>query len=97
MSDGHNELWAWFGLSYAAWLTLPRVLMHAMPDEWQADMARLLKEYDAAFPNLPLLGTSVSAKDAYGHFVRMPEWVGAYRHPDHDAIDELRQPWRSSR
>lgn len=32
---GENALWLWFGLSRASWLTLPRVLMHEMPDEWR--------------------------------------------------------------
>ena len=30
-APGRNKLWQYFGLSYATWLTLPRVLLHAMP------------------------------------------------------------------
>lgn len=37
---GKEKLWQWFSLSYAAWLTLPRVLMHEMPDEWQRKNGR---------------------------------------------------------
>ena len=32
------DLSNWFGLSYASFLTLPRVLMEAMPEEWQRKM-----------------------------------------------------------
>ena len=30
-----ERLSRWFGLSYASWLTMPRVMMEAMPEEWQ--------------------------------------------------------------
>lgn len=34
-AQGENLPLVRHGLSYASWLTLPRVLMQAMPDEWQ--------------------------------------------------------------
>lgn len=37
-----NQLWDWFGLTRAAWLTLPRVLLHEMPIEWQNKLVKLL-------------------------------------------------------
>tara|TARA_Y100001951_G_scaffold104787_1_gene117844 strand:- start:50605 stop:50793 length:189 start_codon:yes stop_codon:yes gene_type:complete len=52
MKEGKQELWNWFGLSYASFLTIPRVLMHQMSDEWQSEMCRLLQEYDETFPNV---------------------------------------------
>ena len=87
--SGYDALWLWFGLGYSSWLTLPRVEMHEMPDEWQATMARLLKELDEEFPNKPDLATYVSVKHG-GRFVKMPRWVCNYRHPDKDAIAKLR-------
>lgn len=84
---GHQRLWGWFGLSYASWLTLPRVLMHEMPDEWQDRMAQLLEEYDAAFPNCPNLGTMVRAT-RNGRLTRMPKWLVQYRHPV-QSLDEI--------
>lgn len=86
---GYEELWGWFGLSRASWLTLPRILMHEMPDEWQRDMARLLNEYCDAFPNQPDLGTRVSALTPSGKLRAMPYWVGEYRHPQ-NAADEIK-------
>jgi len=47
MKKGYDKLWSWFGLSYASFLTLPRVMMHEMPDEWQGKMADLLEEWDS--------------------------------------------------
>ena len=46
---GRERLWAWFGLTYASWLTMPRVMMHAMPEDWQDRMAQLCEEWDAAW------------------------------------------------
>jgi len=90
-TPGHDALWLWFGLSYAAWLTLPRVEMHAMPDEWQGQMARLLNELDETFPNKPDLATYVSVK-RHSKFVKMPRWVADYRHPDMEELAKLRLP-----
>jgi hypothetical protein len=88
---GHARLWGWFGLSRASFLTLPRVMMHAMPDEWQGRMAALLEEYDAAFPNQPDIGTTVRATRG-GKIVPMPDVFTNYRRPDLGIIDSMRQP-----
>ncbi|MCR4307162.1 MAG: hypothetical protein NUV80_01220 [Candidatus Berkelbacteria bacterium] len=85
---GYDALWFWFGLSHASWLTLPRVLMHEMPDEWQGKMAELLNEYDAAFPNQPDLGTQVQVTHK-GKLTRTPSWLINYRHPEYKEIERL--------
>lgn len=89
---GRESLWGWFGLSYASFLTLPRVLMHEMPDEWQAKMAALLREYDEAFPGVYQLDleTSVSFR-RNRRFVASPAWLLNYRHPNRAAVDSLRR------
>jgi hypothetical protein len=89
---GYDALWLWFGLSYAGWLTLPRVLMHEMPDDWQQRMADLLAEFDQTFPGkneLPF-STQVSLKTG-GRFVAAPDWLLRYRRPDLSAINALRK------
>ena len=88
-TNGHDKLWNWFALSYASWLTLPRVLMHEMPDEWQMRMADLLSEWDGAWDSQDMPSPSVSAKKG-GRFTRWPEWVLNYRHPHKESIDRLR-------
>ena len=87
---GSEALQCWFNLSYASFLVLPRVVMEAMPIEWQDRMAALLQEYDEAFPNWPEgIGSSVRiTKD--GKLIPTPEWLLNYRHPDRDAIEKLR-------
>lgn len=85
-----EKLSSWFGLSYASWLTLPRVLMHEMPEEWQDRMADLLDEYHEEFPNQPDLGTRVQVT-THGRLVKTPDWLVNYRHPDHAALAELRR------
>ncbi len=90
---GHDALWEWFGMSRASWCTLPRCMMHEMPDEWQAKMAALLMEWNEAFPDergeLPYTFT-VCAKHE-GKFARVPDWLNNYRHPNRAQINYLRQ------
>jgi hypothetical protein len=88
--EGREALWLWFGLSRASWLTLPRVLMHAMPDEWQAKMAALLNEYDEAFPNQSEVGTRVQVVNERQQLIATPDWIKNYRRPDRDVINKLR-------
>ena len=86
---GHDALWNWFGLSRASFLTLPRVLMHEMPDEWQAKMAELLEQYTETFTNLPDIGCAVRATHD-GKLVEMPTVYTNYRHPRRDEIERLK-------
>ena len=87
---GYDALWGWFGLSYASWLTLPRVLMHAMSDEWQQKMADLLIEYQETFTNMPSLGTRVQITTESGVLTKTPDWLIHYRYPNVEVIDVLK-------
>jgi hypothetical protein len=89
--EGYDALWLWFGLSRASWLTLPRVLMHEMPDQWQADMARLLSEFNETFPNMQPATTIVTATENK-RLVKMPEGAGNYRRPCHAYIQSALPP-----
>jgi len=87
--DATADLSCYFGLTYASWLTLPRVLMESMPERWKQSMARLLNEYDDAYTNQPAYGTTVRVtKD--GKMIRAPEWLINYRHPDRAMIEQIR-------
>lgn len=86
--DYRTDLSCYFGLSYASWLTLPRVLMEAMPDDWQGRMAALLHEYDDAIVNPPNLGTTVRVT-VDGKMVSTPTWLVNYRHPDRQMIAQV--------
>lgn len=90
-NGGSTETLArWWGLSYASWLTLPRVLMQAMPDEWQERAGVLLEEYSSAFPNTPDLTVGVTVRGPDGKLVTMPAWLNNYRHPNRPEIDKCR-------
>lgn len=84
-----EALSCWFGLSYASYAVLPRVLMEAMPAEWQDKMATLLNEYDCAFPNQPDVGTRVLITQN-GKLIKTPNWLLNYRYPDRAMIKRLR-------
>jgi len=78
---GRDRLWLWFGLSRSSFLTLPRVLMHEMPDEWQEQMACLLEQFDEEFPNTPAGATVVKPRKG-----AWPSLLLNYRHPEHAEI-----------
>lgn len=90
--EGYSDLWDWFGLSYASFLVIPRVLMHEMPDEWQGKMAELLLEYDETFDQSKVGVDSVyvsARKD--NKFASIPDWLKNYRHPNHFLIKSIRK------
>lgn len=88
MNKGKEELWLWFGLDRSSWLTLPRVLMHEMPDQWQAKMAELLNEYDDTFKNWNVdVGTNV---EITGDSAQSFQWLNDYRHPSKNKIELLK-------
>jgi len=89
LKDGHHKLSCWFGLSYASFLTMPRVLMEAMPDEWQGKMADLLDEADEEFYNFPGFKYRVQRVEG-NRLASFPSWLLNYRHPDYKKLDEFR-------
>lgn len=90
MSKGHDRLWRWFGLSRASWLTMPRVMMHAMPDDWQERMAALCEEWDAKWDTSSMPDTKVSAVDPRtNRFMKFPNWLLNYRHPDRYLLQKI--------
>lgn len=88
---GYEKLWGWFGLSYASFCVMPRILMHEMPDEWQAKMAALLEEYEATFDTSKLPGCKVMAVGENEKFASWPCWLLHYRRPELPRVDELRK------
>ena len=88
-AEGHGALSCWFGLSYASFCTLPRVLMEGMPDEWQWKMAQLLTEYNAEWEQPAGIGTRVQVTQG-GRIVKTPDWIVNYRHPDRGVIESMR-------
>lgn len=87
--DASTDLACYFGLTRASWLTLPRVLMEAMPAPWKRNMALLLNQYDDTYDNQPGYGTTVRVTVG-GKIVPTPEWLINYRHPNHAMIDQVR-------
>ena len=90
--DGRTDgpIHAWFELSYATYLTIPRSILQSMPIEWQQRFAACLGELDDALPWRPREGRYwVHLKDDRGRFVTDP--FNAYRHvPAYDADDVRR-------
>ena len=90
MKNGYERLWSWFGLSRSSWLTLPRVMMHEMPDEWQLKMSELLEEWDETWDSSDMPVPYVTARKD-NKFVCWPSWLLNYRRPDKSQIETLKQ------
>jgi hypothetical protein len=88
--DGMQDLWFWFGCSRASFVTMPRAFMHEMPDAWQKKMAQLLTEWDDAWNwgDMSIDSTVVTLKKD-GKFVKTPELLINYRHPDREKIKSM--------
>lgn len=82
-----SPIHVWFELSYAQYLTVPRIVMQSMPHEWQEKMAKLLEEMDETFDWRPNEGRYwVKLKDDKGRFAKPP--LHDYRHGN---IEHLRR------
>lgn len=73
MIDENEPIHAWFGLTYAKYLVLPRSILQSMPVEWQRDFVKLLKQLDTNCINIDIETPdySVSAKKN-GKFIKDP-------------------------
>ncbi len=82
-----SPIHAWFELSYAQFLTLPRLVMEAMPPTWQTRMAVLLVQLDETFDWRPKEGRYwVRLKDSAGRYTDAP--LSDYRH---GSVEHLRR------
>jgi len=75
LEDG-AEVWVedpihcWFGLSYAAYLVIPRLALEAMPLDWQKRFVALMDEAEAAGLETPS-DYAVHRRD-HGRFITDP-------------------------
>lgn len=92
-----NDVHNYCGLTYAQFLVFPRVMLQAMPREWQEKFVALLEELDETFDYMPAkdgdiyyvrVGQSLSMddEDADGNMpepvLHEPDWsLCNYRHP----------------
>jgi len=85
---GESPLHIWFELSYAQFLTLPRLVIENMPYKWQIKMVKLLIELDDTFDWRPKNGCYwVKLKDAKGRYCHAP--LNDYRH---GTVEHIRKP-----
>ena len=74
MTRTDTKTHSWFGLSRASWLTIPRLALQEMPDDWQERFYALLDEaYDVHGMGSPG-ETYVSRRNQRGQFMRDDPW-----------------------
>jgi len=69
--------WSYFGLSYSAYLVLPRVILCSAPVEWQDRFVAMLHELEEMFPGEGM-GSYWIRKREGNRFVHDP--FSNYRH-----------------
>ena len=70
----------WFELTYAHYLTVPRSVLEAMPQEWKERFAKCLEELDNTIDWRPKEGRYwCYLRDAKGRYREDP--FSEYRHP----------------
>lgn len=72
-----------FELSYASFLVVPRLLMEAMPYEWQKNMVDLVNELNEKF-DWETNSMSVSFRNELGHFTESDRNLCNYRRGNSD-------------
>lgn len=71
--DGVSDVHTFFGLTYASYLVVPRVLLQSMPEEWQAEFVKLVSLCDEAFHHIDRpVSYRVQPVDEKGRFMREP-------------------------
>lgn len=74
----NNAVHDWFGLSYAAYLVLPRLVLQSMPDEWQERFTSMLNELEEKHADHLRGEYGVELLDADGR--PTPDPLADYRH-----------------
>ena len=74
----HEPMHTWFGLSYAAYLILPRIALQSAPQEWQERFIQLLDELREMYGEQLSGSYTVQLRDDKGRFVKDPQ--ADYRH-----------------
>lgn len=70
-----SPIWNWFGLTYSAYLCMPRLLLCGMPLEWQQRFVKLMEEADEHMSQNGIERTptySVQRRDASGRYFQDP-------------------------
>lgn len=68
--DQGEAIHAWFELTYAQYLTIPRSVLQSMDKKWQSKFVALLEELDETIDWRPKSGRYwVQLKDAKGRYV----------------------------
>ena len=85
-----GKIHEYFGLSYANFLVLPRVIMESMSNEWQTKMCDLLSELNETFDWLPDDIDLYVQMRKDGKIIKLIPELCNYRHPDEDWLESIK-------
>ena len=72
--ERYDAIHCWFGLTYAAYLVLPRSVLQSTPDKWQRKFVKLLEELEEMAEGLPDMpdNYTVQVRDKRGRYTHDP-------------------------
>src|SRR4051794_1977145 len=78
-----------FGLTYASYFVMPRVLLEAMPEGWQRVFVQSIRDFWQVFDDRQVdRAYQVHLRGEDGRF--QPDPFSHYRHPNQALIDSVR-------
>ena len=89
--ETREPCWDYFGLSYAAYLVLPRVLLCSAPVEWQDRFVAMMNELEEMFPE-ECAGSYWVRKMEGNRFVEDP--LKDYRHMKQEPKKQTEDPFK---
>lgn len=78
-----------FGLTYASWFLVPRVVLEAMPIEWQRKFVKLMYELGDTFTWEPDCSMQIVFRKR-GKYIRVPDHFRNYRYPHGEWLNSIR-------
>ena len=78
-----------FGLTYASWFIVPRIILEAMPVEWQEKFVNLISELNDTYDWEPEAVMQIMFREK-GKFASTPECFTNYRHPNYEWLDLIK-------
>ena len=77
-----------FGATCASWFVIPRVILEAMPAQWQRSFVFLMDELNDTFSWEPDCDMEIRFRKN-GVFIKVPEHYHNYRTPDVDWLNSI--------
>ena len=85
-----------FGLTYASWFVVPRVILQEMPVEWQKRFLELMDEMNQEFDWEPDCTMEIVFRKR-GKYIKVPKYYRNYRRPDFGWLELIKERGKNAK